>query len=699
MAKNLVIVESPAKAKTISKFLGKNYSVKASKGHIRDLPKSSFGVDIEDNFKPKYITIRGKGEIVRELRKAVQKANKIFLATDPDREGEAISWHLAQALGIPCEKPCRIEFNEITKDAIQAAVKKPKPIDMDKVNAQQARRILDRIVGYKISPLLWRKVRRGLSAGRVQSVAVRMICDREEEIRRFVTEEYWTIETKLCKVGQRKGFTAKLILVDENKVEIKNEEQSKAIAAELKKGSFVVKKVKKSQRRKQPPAPFTTSNLQQEAARKLGFTAKKTMVVAQQLYEGLDIGKQGAIGLITYIRTDSTRIAQQAQEEAKEYIIERYGKDYYPGKANVFAAKGKSQDAHEAIRPTSVRRTPGELKKYLTNEQYKLYSLIWERFVASQMEAGIFDTVSVDILAGRYVLRATGSTIKFDGFTVLYMEGKDDEEKEKENLIPDLAENEELKLQKIEPKQHFTQPPPRYTEAMLVKTLEEKGIGRPSTYAPIIDTIQKRGYVYLEQKRFHPTELGEIVVEMLKEVFPDIIDIEFTAKMEEKLDEIGEGIIQWQELLREFYHPFAKTLEEADKKIEAVEIEDQITDQICEKCGRNMVIKYGPYGEFLACPGYPECKNTKPILKEVGVLCPECGSPLVERKSKKGRKFYGCSNYPQCKFVVWNKITDKRCPYCGELLFEEKGKKGNRLVCINKNCSNAENDSKRAGES
>ncbi|HHV19299.1 MAG TPA: type I DNA topoisomerase, partial [Thermoanaerobacterales bacterium] len=665
MAKSLIIVESPAKAKTLSKYLGKNYKIEASMGHIKDLPKSQLGIEIESGFKPKYITIRGKGPLLNNLKKEASKAEKILLATDPDREGEAISWHLANALGVSEEKPCRVEFHEITKNAVLEAIKNPRTINKDLVEAQQARRILDRLVGYKISPILWRKVKWGLSAGRVQSVAVRIICDREKEIKEFVPREYWTIDADLKDDSTK--IRARLHSKNNTKVKIDNEKQANIILEEIKNEAFKVVEVKRSERRRSPALTFTTSSMQQEAARKLGFTTKKTMMVAQQLYEGLDVKEEGTVGLITYMRTDSTRVSEQAKKEAAEYIRSNYGKKYLKTGSVKRKKKKNVQDAHEGIRPTSVLRAPEKVKDSLTKDQYKLYKLIWERFVSSQMAPAIYDTVSISIKSGEYIFKVTGSTIKFPGFMVLYTEGSDEESEKEEKQLPELKEGQTLKLLKLLPEQHFTQPPPRYTEAMLVKVLEEKGIGRPSTYAPTVDVIQKRGYVEKEKRRFKPTELGEIVVQILQEFFSDIVDIDFTAGMEEQLDKIESGHQERNEVLKAFYTSFDKKLKIAEQEIEKVKIEDEVSDEKCELCGKNMVVKRGRYGKFLACPGFPECKNTKPIVTEIGVNCPECSGSIVVRRSKRGRTFYGCSNYPDCKFVSWNKPSRNKCPQCGSV--------------------------------
>jgi len=700
VSKNLIIVESPAKAKTIEKFLGRKYIVKASMGHVRDLPKSQLGVNVEADFEPKYITIRGKGDVLKELRDAAKKADKVFLATDPDREGEAISWHLAHVLNIPHDQPVRIEFHEITKDAIQRAIKNPRTIDRCRVDAQQARRILDRLVGYKLSPLLWRKVRRGLSAGRVQSVAVRLIVDREAEIQAFQPEEYWSLTARLAADGAGAPFEAKFYGTDEGKVELKNEAQTRQVMEAALRGAgagasgevlFQVRTVKRKEKRRNPAFPFTTSSLQQEASRKLGFTVRRTMSVAQQLYEGLELGEAGHTGLVTYIRTDSTRIAVEAEEAARQFIQEQYGPAFIPAEKREAEKRAGEQGAHEAIRPTDVTRTPESIKPYVTPDQYRLYKLIWDRFVASQMAPAVLDTVSVEIAAGDQLFRASGSTIKFPGFMKIYIEGEDEEgPKDEEGLLPDLTEGQMLRLVELVPKQHFTQPPPRYTEAMLVRTLEEKGIGRPSTYAPIIETIQARGYVEKKDKRFVPTELGQVVTEILREYFPSIIDVAFTAHMEEELDQVEEGDVHWKEVLREFYGPFEATLKEAEEKVGGFELPDEETDVPCEKCGRMMVIKHGRFGRFLACPGFPECRNTKPLLEETGVTCPACGQGMVvERKSKKGgRRFYGCSRYPECDFVSWEKPVAEQCPNCGASYLVEKRLKDVGLVhmCKQEGC-------------
>ncbi|VBB08109.1 dna topoisomerase type ia [Lucifera butyrica] len=689
MSKALVVVESPAKAKTIEKFLGKNYIVRASMGHLRDLPKSQFGVDVENGFTPKYINIRGKGDLIKGLKEAAKAADTVYLASDPDREGEAIAWHLAHILNISSADACRIEFNEITKTAIQNAVKHPRPINLSRVDAQQARRILDRIVGYQLSPLLWRKIRKGLSAGRVQSVAIRLICDREKEVLAFVPQEYWTVTAKLREKVKAPLFEAELISIEGKKTPINNEAEAEGIKRELEQGEFVVDDIKKRERRRNPAPPFTTSSLQQDAARKLGFTSRKTMMIAQQLYEGLDIGSAGAVGLITYMRTDSTRIAESAQNDASNYIRETYGDAYTPEKAPVYSNK-KSQDAHEAVRPTSLELVPQKMEKFLSRDQYRLYNLIWERFIASQMTAAVYDTLTITIQSGRFGLRATGSILKFAGFTAVYTESKEEKE-EKDVALPELSPGQALKLFKVLPKQHFTEPPPRYSEALLVKILEEKGIGRPSTYAPIIETIIGRGYVVRVEKRFQPTELGFVVVDLLKQYFPNIVDVEFTASMENQLDEIAEGQASWQEVLQDFYQPFSATLTHADEAIGHVELPVEVSDIPCEHCGRLMVVKQGRYGKFLACPGFPECRNTKPILKEAGVLCPLCQGTIVERRTKRGKVFFGCKNYPECQFVTWDTPTKDTCETCGMFMVRHNYKNGRfALKCGNPNCPTQE---------
>ena len=686
MAGNLVIVESPAKAKTIGKFLGKGYKITASMGHVRDLPKSQMGVDIENNFEPKYITIRGKGDLIAKLKKEAKNADKIYLATDPDREGEAISWHLANILNIDENDKCRITFNEITKNAVKNAIKSPRKIDLNLVDAQQARRVLDRIVGYKISPLLWRKVKKGLSAGRVQSVATRLISDREEEIENFVPEEYWTIEAKLSQIKGKAAFNAKFYGNAQGKIELSDESTVNGIISEIEGKKFVVTKVKKSEKKRTPAPPFITSTMQQEAARKLGFTTKKTMMVAQQLYEGVEIKGHGAMGLVTYIRTDSTRVSAEAQNEAREYIKEKYGDSFVPPEVRVYKNKSASQDAHESIRPTYVKFNPDEIKDSLTNEQYKLYKLIWERFVASQMSSAVYDTLNVDIAVGDYVFKAAGSKVKFPGFMSVYIEGRDDDGESDDVNIPALEEGEALDLKKLDPKQHFTQPPPRYTEATLVKTLEEKGIGRPSTYAPTITTILARGYVEKEKKFLYPTELGKIVTDIMKNNFKDIVDIQFTAQLENMLDEVEVGGKKWVEIMKEFYKDFSVVLSEAEESIGQVEIPVEVSDVICEKCGKNMVVKMGKFGKFLACPGFPECWNSKPIVEEAGVNCPKCGGKIVIRKTKKGRKYFSCENREECGFMTWDKPLDEKCPKCDSFLVSHMSGKKETIKCSKEDC-------------
>lgn len=677
----LVIVESPAKAKTIGKYLGSKYIVKASMGHIRDLPKSQMGVEVENHFEPRYITIRGKGPILKELKDASRKVKKIYLAADPDREGEAIAWHLAHYLDVDQSEACRVVFNEITKQAVKDAFKTPRPINMDLVNAQQARRILDRLVGYKISPLLWKKVKKGLSAGRVQSVTVKLINDRENEIRDFKPEEYWSITARLNQTGT--PLEAKYYGTGKEKRELVSEAEVNAVLAGLNGQPFVVSDVREKERLRNPSAPFITSTLQQEAARKLNFRAAKTMSVAQQLYEGIDLGKEGTVGLITYMRTDSTRISPVAQEEAKEYITGKYGEKYFPETPRVYTKKAaNTQDGHEAVRPSSVLREPDALKSFLSRDQYRLYKLVWERFLASQMASALLDTVTVDIGAGDHLFRATGSTVKFPGFMKLYIEGNDDGTTEEERLLPPLHVSDKLGVEEIEPKQHFTQPPPRYTEARLVRALEEMGIGRPSTYAPTLETVQKRGYVALEEKKFIPTELGELVIALMEEFFPEILNVEFTAHMEQDLDHVGDGGQDWVQVLESFYESFSKRLAYAEEEMKEIEIQDEVSDEICEKCGNPMVYKMGRFGKFLACSGFPDCRNTKPIVKNTGVTCPTCHEGhIIERRSKKGRIFYGCDRYPVCDFVSWDRPVEDPCPECGSLMIVKKTKNGPVVHC------------------
>ena len=685
MAYKLVIVESPAKARTISKFLGKGYHVEASQGHVRDLPKSQFGVDVENGFEPKYITIRGRGEILDKIRKEARGSSKVFLATDPDREGEAISWHLSKVLGIDEKEPCRVEFHEITSKEIKTAIKQSRPIDIDLVNAQQARRVLDRLVGYKISPILWSKVRKGLSAGRVQSVATAIICDREKEIDEFVPEEYWNLSAQMVADGI--AFKARFHGENGAHVDVAGQQQAEDIIKRLKLQTFNITSVKHGERKKNPAAPFTTSNLQQEASRKLGFTTLKAMQVAQQLYEGVDIQGEGTQGLVTYIRTDSTRISDEAIASVREMIGDSYGENYLPETPNVYKTRKSAQDAHEAIRPTEVLRKPETIKASLTRDQFKLYKLIYNRFVASQMAPALYDTLQAEIEGGGMMLRFGGQKLKFAGFTAVYEEVLDDVQAEEDSAMPKLAEGMNAKLMEIESEQHFTQPPPRYTEASLVRTLEEKGIGRPSTYAPTITTITSRGYIAREQKRLHPTELGLVVDELMKKNFPDIVDIAFTADMEEKLDEVEAGTEQWREVISDFYGPFKETLDKAEATIEKVSLEDQVSDVVCEKCGAMMVYKMGRYGKFLACPNFPNCRHTMALLNDIGVPCPDCGAKLLERISRKGRKFYGCERYPDCAFVSWDFPVQDKCPKCEGRMVQKRGRKGEIYhVCVNEQC-------------
>ena len=682
--KILVIVESPAKAKTIERHLGKQYTVRASMGHLRDLPKSQFGIDVEHNFEPKYINVRGKGDLIRTLKKEAKDADKIYLASDPDREGEAIAWHLAHILGVDPATDCRIVFHEITKPAIEEAVHHPRPIHMAQVDAQQARRMLDRIVGYQLSPLLWRKVRKGLSAGRVQSVTVRLICDREREIEAFQSEEYWTVEAKLKK--GKHAFTAEVTHAYGKKLSLHNEAETKTLTDDLAQRSFSVQEVKRSERRKKAAPPFTTSSLQQDAARKLGFTSGRTMMIAQQLYEGVVLGRHGATGLITYMRTDSTRISNLAVDEARSFLSEEYGKEYVPPRPNVYAMGKKAQDAHEAIRPTSILRTPAEVESYLNRDQLRLYTLIWQRFSASQMSAALYDTIAAQIAAGDYRLRAHGSKLKFKGFTAVYV-GAETAKKEKDTLLPDLVDGDPLTLGALNPEQHFTEPPPRYNDASIVKALEELGIGRPSTYAPIIETIQKRGYVERREKQFRPTELGFIVTDMLEEHFKNIVDVKFTANLEGELDGVADGSLDKNELLGSFYTPFEQTLKKAEDAIGTVELPEEVTDIPCDKCGRMMVIKQGRFGKFLACPGFPECRNAKPLLRDTGVLCPKCGGRIVERKSRRGRAFFGCDRYPECDYTTWDEPQKETCKTCGAFMQKHRYRTGRAILyCSNEAC-------------
>ena len=683
MAKALVIVESPAKAKTIEKFLGKShYTVKASVGHVRDLPKSTLGVDIENNFEPRYINIRGKGDVIKELKKEAKKSKRVYLATDPDREGEAISWHLAYILGIDERDECRIEFNEITKDAIKKAIKNPRSIDLKLVDAQQARRVLDRLLGYQISPILWAKVRKGLSAGRVQSVTTKLICEKEREINEFIPKEYWSLEIE-GKTEDKESITFKFVSFNNEKIDLNSEEDVNRILENIKDEKLVVEKIESKTRRKSVPKPYTTSVLQQDAANKLSFTTKKTMMVAQELYEGVDIKGEGTVGLISYIRTDSKRISDEAREKSKSYILEELGEKYYKNHTDKKDGKEKKkvQDAHEAIRPTSVLRTPESIKASLSKDQFKLYNLIWRRFVASQMEDSEFDVLNVDCKIGDAVFRATGSVMKFDGYTKIY-----NFTEREDKILPPIKENDELEVSEFIPCQHFTQPPARYTEASLVKTLEELGIGRPSTYAPTITTILNRGYVEKQGTSLHPTELGMIVTDILDVNFQKFIDVDFTVQMESKLDEIEEGDIEWKRVVSEFYKPLEEAIKEANEKIEKINMDEE-TDEICELCGSNMVIKYGRFGKFMACKNYPECKNTKPLVNKVGVKCPKCKEgEIILRKSKKGKAFYGCSNYPECDFISWYKPTGEVCKECGSYMIEKRTKNETKEVCSNKEC-------------
>lgn len=684
MAKYLVIVESPAKVKTIKKFLGKNYEVMASNGHVRDLPKSQLGFSPENDFEPKYITIRGKGDILAQLRKEVKKADKVYLATDPDREGEAISWHLYHALKLENKKCSRITFNEITKDAVKKSIKNSRDIDMNLVDAQQARRVLDRVVGYGISPLLWAKIKRGLSAGRVQSVALRMICDRENEIDAFIPEEYWTMEASLNIKGEKKPLVAKFYGDRNGKIDIKNAAQMQKILDEVKNSGFSIESVKKSEKIKKSPLPFTTSTLQQEAAKTLNMSTKRTMNIAQQLYEGVDIKGRGTVGLITYLRTDSTRVADEAKVASKDYISENYGEKYLPQSSNAKKDDKKIQDAHEAIRPTDLSLSPALVKESLQRDQFRLYQLIWKRFVASQMAPAQYETTSVRIGAGEYIFTVSASKIVFDGFMSVYK--TDDDNEETNALAKGLDENSVLTLDDVNGTQHFTQPPAHFTEASLVKALEEQGIGRPSTYAPTISTIIARHYVIKENKNLYISELGNAVNNIMMTAFPTIVDVKFTANMESLLDGVAEGTVEWKEIIRNFYPDLKVAIDEAEKELEHVKIEDEVTDVICDKCGRNMVIKYGPHGKFLGCPGFPECHNTKPYLEKIGVACPKCGKDVILKKTKKGRMFYGCEGYPECDFVSWQKPSDKKCPKCGGYMIE----KGSKLVCADETCGYVE---------
>lgn len=684
-AYKLVIVESPAKARTISKFLGRTYKVEASNGHVRDLPKSQLGVDVEHGFEPKYITIRGRGDVLERIRKEARGAKSIILATDPDREGEAISWHLATILGIDPQSACRVEFNEITEKTVKSSIKTPRQINMQLVDAQQARRVLDRLVGYKISPLLWAKIKKGLSAGRVQSVATRMVVDREHEIETFEPEEYWHVSATLRSGAQR--MEARLYALDGQRIQIENAQQAEAARARIEQGSFTIKSVKRSERRKHPAPPFTTSNLQQEASRKLGFTTAKTMQIAQQLYEGVDIEGRGTLGLISYIRTDSVRLSEEAVAGAREMIAERYGAEFVPEKPNVYKGRKSAQDAHEAIRPANLDLRPEDIKASLTRDQFNLYRLVYLRFVACQMADAVYETQQIEVASASGVtLRCTGERMKFAGFTAVYEEGRDEPEEETAGGMMDVQEGSEAKVEATDATQHFTQAPPRYTEASLVRALEEKGIGRPSTYAPTISTILARGYVMREKKQLFPTELGVMITDMMKEYFSDIVDIAFTAGMEEQLDDVEAGKRQWREVISEFYGPFEKTLEHAEQSIEKVEIKDEVSDVVCDQCGAMMVYKLGRFGRFLACPNFPACRNTKAIQVEIAAPCPKCGGKLLEKTSRKGRKFYGCERYPECDFVSWEMPVEQKCPKCGGYMVFKRGKKENYYLCANEAC-------------
>lgn len=684
---DLVILESPSKAKTVQKYLGKKYQVVACAGHIRDLPKSKLGVDVENNFEPVYENKKDKAALIKELKGYVKKSGSVYLATDPDREGEAISWHLAAVLGLDGSKPIRVTFSEITKSGVEHGMKNPRNLDTDLINAQQARRILDRIVGYKLSPFLWKKVRKGLSAGRVQSVAVKIIVDRENEIKAFIPKEYWTIDAKALAHESKKPFSIKLFEIDGKKAELNSEKDADKILKYLQSKDFLVDKVKKSTRKKQPAPPFTTSTLQQEANHKLGFNSRRTMKTAQELYEGVEIEGQGAVGLITYMRTDSLRISDEARTAAAEHINAVYGKEYLPDKPRIFKSKNNAQDAHEAIRPSTIDLTPQSVKRSLTSDQYKLYKLIWERFIASQMANAQLNTVAVSIIAGNCTFKATGYTVKFDGFTKLYTESTENEE-ESGGALPGLVEGEKLKVAEIKSNQHFTQPPPRYNEASLIKALEENGIGRPSTYAPTISTILDRHYVEFEQKQLKPTPLGDTITLLLEEHFKHIVDVKFTAKMENDLDKIEEGQEQWVDILKEFYSDFSKTLTRAEKDLDGkrVKVPDEPTDLVCEECGKPMVIKIGPYGKFLGCSGFPECKVTKKIVSETGGLCPKCGSKMLAKKSKKGKPFFGCENYKDCNYMTWDTPISEICPECGKTLFKKTGKNG-KIYCAHEECN------------
>ena len=685
-AKDLVIVESPAKAKTIEKYLGSGYKVTASMGHLRDLPKSKMGVDIEHGFEPQYIPVRDKKELINELKKEAKEAKTVYLATDPDREGEAISWHLKELLGLDDEKAKRVTFNEITKKVVTESIKNPRSIDQNLVDSQQARRILDRIVGYELSPLLWRKIKKGLSAGRVQSVATRMVVDREEEIEAFQSQEYWLLDARLNCGAEDAVFTARFHGKGDKKQELKSKAEVDEVINAVQAQPFTVSGVKRGEKQKSPAPPFITSTLQQEASRRLSMTPRRTMSIAQQLYEGVEISGHGSIGLITYMRTDSLRLSEEALAAAKDFIIGHYGPEYYPGSPRHFKTKAGAQDAHEAIRPTDVNLTPELVRKDLTQEQYRLYRLIWGRFTACQMANAKYDNVAVEVSSAGYTFRATYSEMKFKGFTAVYEEAKDEESSELANPLPSLSEGQALTLEKLIPEQQFTQPPARFTEATLIRAMEEKGIGRPSTYAPTISTILARGYVMREKKQLFPTELGIMITNMMEEYFADIVDIAFTAGMEEQLDEVEEGKLDWHKVLSDFYGPFEKTLENAEAKIEKVEIKDEVSDVPCDKCGAMMVYKLGRYGRFLACPNFPDCRNTKAIQIEIDAPCPKCGGKLLQKTSRKGRKFYGCERYPECDFVSWEMPVREKCPKCGSYMTLSRTKKGDFYVCANETC-------------
>ena len=696
MASNLVIVESPSKAKTIGKYLGANYTVKASMGHLRDLPKSTMGVDIENNFEPEYVPLDTKTEVISDLRKAAKKADAVYLATDPDREGEAISWHLKELLDLPAEKTYRVTFNEITQNVVRQSIENPRAIDEDLVDAQQARRVLDRIVGYQLSPLLWKKVRRGLSAGRVQSVATRLVVDRENEIRAFIPKEYWSLDVTLDRIGKPGTFVARYY-GDSKKRELENEEQVQKIIRDITGKEFTVTDVRRAEKKRSAAPPFTTSTLQQEASRKLNMTPKRTMAIAQQLYEGVDVAGEGTLGLITYMRTDSLRLSNEAMDAAASFIKSRYGASYYYGKHHVFKTKSGAQDAHEAIRPTHVELDPERIQGSLTREQYRLYKLIWSRFLASQMANAVYDTVAIDTLCSGHVFRSTHQTLKFSGFIAVYEEGRDDEAEAVGTPLPDLEVGEKALASKMEQEQHFTQPPARYTEATLVKAMEEKGVGRPSTYATIVSTIQDREYVNKTDKRLVPTPLGEVVTQLMLERFQDIIDVEFTANMENRLDDVEAGKQNWKDLLSDFYGDFHKQMQDAEAALEGtrIKVPDEVSEEICEECGRNMVVKIGRFGKFLACPGFPACKNTKPIVEKMPGRCPKCGSTILKRKSKRGFAYYGCERGADCGFMTWDVPTAEDCPKCGQTMFKKSGRGRMKPFCINESCENFLPEDKR----